>query len=384
MRAVRSRLPSSPESRNGTRDRLLDAAERLYAARGFRATSVRAITAEAGCNVAAVNYYFGGKTGLYREMFRRRLGALREQRIWSIRRAMIRAGEGASLELPLRAFTMSFLEPHLDESGGRRWMKLISRELLDPHLAPGTFQREMVEPVQKALTDAIRPICRGLDARSARRCFHSLVAQLVHVVQMRHAPGAARGGHPDDFALAAVVDHIVRFSAAGFRAHFGLLPLGGARVLGEESHLGRREPREMRRDQLVAALADGPVARIHQDRVERLANALGQPRPQQRRAVAHEARRGPEPDPDAPKERNFVQPGFLESQPYSAWAPKFVASLGDYTRAAKRMNEAYVQGLRAITGTVDLKTAMIELSKAIGRRLFIIFEDYALSDLESE
>jgi len=228
LRTARPRLPSTPGARNGTRERLLDAAEKLFAARGFRATSVRAITTEAGCNVAAVNYHFGGKTGLYREMFRRRLGALREQRISSIRRAMARAGDGASLELPLRAFTNSFLEPHLDESGGRRWMRLISRELLDPHLPPGTFQREMVGPVQKALTEAVRPVCRGLDARAARRCFHSLVAQLVHVVQMRHAPGAAPGGHRDDFALAAVVDHIVRFSAAGFRAHARRETPGGA------------------------------------------------------------------------------------------------------------------------------------------------------------
>ncbi len=219
MRAARAAVRSGPRHRNGTRERLLDAAERLFAARGFRATSVRAITSEAGCNVASVNYHFGGKTGLYRDMFRRRLAELREQRISSIRLAMLRAGDGASLELPLRAFTTSFLEPHLGESGGRRWMKLTSRELLDPHLAPGTFQREMVEPVQKALTEAVRPVCRGLDARAARRCFHSLVAQLVHVVQMHHAPGAIRGGHPDDLALGAVVDHIVRFSAAGFRAH---------------------------------------------------------------------------------------------------------------------------------------------------------------------
>ena len=219
MRTAHPVHRAGPRNRNGTRERLLDAAEKLFAARGFRATSVRAITGEAGSNVASVNYHFGGKTGLYREMFHRRLGELREQRISSIRRAMVRAGEGASLELPLRAFTTSFLEPHLDESGGRRWMKLTSRELLDPHLAPGTFQREMVEPVQKALTEAVRPVCRGLDARAARRCFHSLVAQLVHVVQMHHAPGAIRGGHPDDLALGAVVDHIVRFSAAGFRAH---------------------------------------------------------------------------------------------------------------------------------------------------------------------
>ena len=53
-------------------------------------------------------------------------------------------------------------------------------------------------------------------------------SQLVHVVQMRHAPGAARGGHRDDFALTAVVDHIVRFSAAGFRAHARTEIPGGA------------------------------------------------------------------------------------------------------------------------------------------------------------
>ena len=85
--------------------------------------------------------------------------------------------------------------------------------------------------------------------------------------------------------------------AARFRAHLGLLPLGGAGVLGEEAHLGRGEAGEVRGDQLVAAFADRAVARIHQDGIERLGGALGQPRPQQRRAVAQEARTGGgEPD----------------------------------------------------------------------------------------
>jgi len=201
-----------------TRDRLLDAAEALFSARGFRATSVRDITAEAGCNLAAVNYHFGGKVNLYREMFHRRLGALREQRIASLRRALAAAGDRASLEMLLRAFTTAFLEPHLDESGGRRLMRLISRELLDPHLKPGTFQREMVEPVQKALTEAIRTVCR-LSARAARPCIHSIVAQLVHVVQMRGLPGAPHRAYQDDFAFPEIVNHIVRFSAAGIRAY---------------------------------------------------------------------------------------------------------------------------------------------------------------------
>src|SRR5207247_5993504 len=72
-------------SRPETRERVLDAAERLFAERGFRATSIRDITAAARCNVAAVNYHFGGKVGLYREMFRRRLAALRERRVAGLR-----------------------------------------------------------------------------------------------------------------------------------------------------------------------------------------------------------------------------------------------------------------------------------------------------------
>ncbi len=219
MRPTATAAHPIPETRALTRDRLLDAAEKLFGAHGFRATSVRDITAQAGCNVAAVNYHFGGKVNLYREMFHRRLCALRQQRIASIRKAMLEAGDRADLELLLRAFTGAFLEPHLDESGGRLLMQLVSRELLDPHLRPHTFEKEMVEPVQEALTKAVRAVCAGLDERSARRCIHSIFAQLVHVVQMRRRPRMVRGEGRSDFAFPAVVDHIVRFSAAGIRTY---------------------------------------------------------------------------------------------------------------------------------------------------------------------
>ena len=217
MRAAAAATAVEHEGAERTRERLLDAAEKLFAARGFRATSVRHITAEAGCNLAAVNYHFGDKVGLYREMFHRRLGALRQRRIASLRRAVTDAGERASLETLLRAFTTSFLEPHLDESGGRRLMQLMTREMLDPHLRPRTFEKEMLAPVQEAMSAAMRRLCPGLGGRAARRCAHSVVAQLVHVVQMRHNPKACGGMLQADFAFPEVVDHIIRFSVAGIR-----------------------------------------------------------------------------------------------------------------------------------------------------------------------
>jgi AcrR family transcriptional regulator len=207
------------EAPAGTRERLLDAAEKLFAARGFRATSVRDITSAARCNLASVTYHFGGKLALYREVLRRRMRTLREQRIGGIRRALAEAGPDANLEMLLRAFTAAFLEPHLDESRGRLVMMLFSRELLDPHLPPNTLQTEMVSPVQESLIGAMRAVGVGLTGREGRRCVHSIVAQLAHSIRMRAMPGTASARMRQDFAFDEIADHIVRFSLAGIGAY---------------------------------------------------------------------------------------------------------------------------------------------------------------------
>ena len=89
---------TNPDSAH-TRERLLDASERLFAERGFRSASVRDITRESSCNIAAVNYHFGGKANLYREVFLRRLRAMRKHRLDAIEAALSSAGRQATLDL---------------------------------------------------------------------------------------------------------------------------------------------------------------------------------------------------------------------------------------------------------------------------------------------
>ena len=62
-----------PRDRTAARDRLLDAAEHLFAQKGVAETSVRTITAAAGMNVAAVNYYFASKDHLFDAVIDRRI-----------------------------------------------------------------------------------------------------------------------------------------------------------------------------------------------------------------------------------------------------------------------------------------------------------------------
>ena len=60
-----------------TRERLLRTAARLFADRGFKKVTVRDICRTARANVAAVNYHFGDKLGLYREVLQLAAEALR-------------------------------------------------------------------------------------------------------------------------------------------------------------------------------------------------------------------------------------------------------------------------------------------------------------------
>ncbi len=206
---------------NNVEGRLIEAAEKLFSEKGFDGTSVRDLTSEADCNVAAINYYFGSKENLYQQVFRRRLTELRDIRLKSIRQVMERDPSEVTLENLLRAFANAFIEPLLDQSSGRRIMTLICREMLDPRLPGSVFMEEMIIPVQSALQQAMMKICPNLERTKALMSIHSLVAQLVHIIRVKAMFEQADSDQLPLLDLGRAVDHVVAFSAAGIRAVAG-------------------------------------------------------------------------------------------------------------------------------------------------------------------
>jgi TetR/AcrR family transcriptional regulator len=80
MHSTRSRMmPANSKERDGTAEAILDAAEPLFAAQGFAATTIKQIGAAAGVNPALLYYYFGSKEELYRQLLRRMFGTLAER-----------------------------------------------------------------------------------------------------------------------------------------------------------------------------------------------------------------------------------------------------------------------------------------------------------------
>jgi len=205
-------------SNKPVQDRLLDTAEELFCQCGFNDTSVRDIAAAAGCNIASVNYYFGSKDNLYLEVWRRHLGVMRDARITSIENVMSQNNDKPQLEDLLKSYANAFIEPMVNESRGRPFIKLMAREMVDRHLPQNMFLEEMIIPVMTALQKALLKICPGLEQSKAQLAILSIVGQLIHTVAAETMFEQTDNPNIPKFDLTKVLNHIVKFSAAGIQA----------------------------------------------------------------------------------------------------------------------------------------------------------------------
>jgi AcrR family transcriptional regulator len=117
-----------------TKARILDAAEALFMEHGFEATSLRAITAAAGVNLAAVNYHFGSKEELFQAVLTRRLDPMNQERVDLLTRL---EHEAAPAPLPCDRILSAMFVPALKlardpERGGKNFLRLLGRAYADP------------------------------------------------------------------------------------------------------------------------------------------------------------------------------------------------------------------------------------------------------------
>jgi len=114
MRALElwfSERNAMPRPKRTTKDKLMDAAEKLFARSGFHGASVRDITAAAGVDLALVNYHFGSKEKLLAAVLERRGRVLNEERLQRLAEERLRAAPASP---STEAVVSAFLDPILD------------------------------------------------------------------------------------------------------------------------------------------------------------------------------------------------------------------------------------------------------------------------------
>ncbi len=207
------------ESSDDVHERLLMAAEKLFAKKGLDGVSIRQITSAANCNVAAINYHFGGKQKLYTEVCRQRLDLLRKLRISRIRQVMTSGDHEVTLEELLTAFAEAFMEPLIGQEYGCHTLKLFMREMIDENLPEGMLFELLIEPIIEELLKALTVVCPELSKQDALLSIQSLAAQLARVATIQNLVSDEKIKRSPLFDLELNLKHIVNFSAAGIRAY---------------------------------------------------------------------------------------------------------------------------------------------------------------------
>lgn len=119
--------------RHNTKEKILDVAERLFADHGFVSTSLRQITAEAGVNLAAVNYHFHSKEALLSAVLERKFRPVNERRIELLDQALREAGQ---FRPELESVVRAFIQPVFEARGAgielSSFARLIARLATDP------------------------------------------------------------------------------------------------------------------------------------------------------------------------------------------------------------------------------------------------------------
>jgi TetR/AcrR family transcriptional regulator, regulator of cefoperazone and chloramphenicol sensitivity len=124
-----------------TRDRIMKAAERLFAERGYDGTSIRAIVAKARVNQAAINYHFVGKDGLYSEVLRGAFCALTEHQF-----AHAEDTKAMSREQALDEFVRGQLRPLIAADELSRHIRIFNWETVRPTAVFRKLVREEATP----------------------------------------------------------------------------------------------------------------------------------------------------------------------------------------------------------------------------------------------
>jgi len=195
-----------------TRNAIMEAAGEIFAEEGYPKATVRDICRQAGANIAAINYHFGDKKGLY-------LAVLKHYQEIAFQTYPPNLGikETQIPEEKLRVFIRSFLLRIMDEGRPAWFGKLLAHEFTEPTWAFDILVEETIRPSFQLLIGIVAAILdKGKKERKVLLCSMSIVGQCLyfrhsHPVITRLFPGEVFGPKQID----ELTDHITRVSLHG-------------------------------------------------------------------------------------------------------------------------------------------------------------------------
>jgi AcrR family transcriptional regulator len=201
------------------RTKILDVAETLFAKNGFNATSLRAITSQAGVNVAAVNYYFRSKDQLIVAVLSRAIRPINEQRVQMLEKAF---ETFHSHTVPLAVILEALIRPCLEirfDPKREQVFRLLARSLTEE----GNFIGEVLEkewsPIISRFAEALQARLPEIPLKELFWRIHFIIGAMIHTAcHLQDLAFLSKGRVKPD--LETALKQLIDFASAGLKTSF--------------------------------------------------------------------------------------------------------------------------------------------------------------------
>lgn len=179
-----------------TRDKIIHAAEEIFAENGFDGTSVRQIALKAGVPVTLVTYHFDSKLGVYRAIFEARTPTIVEQRKAGLTLAAMEDDPRRMLELIVKAVLTPMLKLRSIE-GSSLFGTLLAREVNDPRSVERGIVRDLLDPVAELVMERLRVALPTLSDLQINWAYQTMVGVMAYVMSDAGRIAGLSGGVAD-------------------------------------------------------------------------------------------------------------------------------------------------------------------------------------------
>lgn len=215
---MNTKEPKTPRRRD-SKQRIIEAAETLFAEHGFDAVSIREITSHCGANVAAINYHFGGRDNLVTEIMLRYIRPINEERIARLETARInRHGKPIPLEEIIDAFVRPLITRIKKSDLSERLFHKLCARVFSQHSESLPENIEVhFQPVIERFTKSFAAALPDLDPQELVWRMHFMVGGMLHMMSHQDLMARMTHGLSGNPSIETTLSRFIRFAAAGFR-----------------------------------------------------------------------------------------------------------------------------------------------------------------------
>ena len=212
-------MTKAPEkNRIRRKDRILNAAEALFAKHGFEGVSMRMVADSAEVDLALASYHFGNKRGLFDAVLLRRAEVLNDMRLAALEKCQAEAGEGGpTVEAIIDAFLHPLLGQGLQaDEGWLHYFELIA-QVNSSYEWGGQLMTKYFDPLVRKFMEALKAVLPDADPQDFYWCYHFLSGALTLTMAHTGRIDQLSDGAVKSEDMVGAYKRMVPFMAEGFK-----------------------------------------------------------------------------------------------------------------------------------------------------------------------